>query len=77
MDKNIPPMKGELVKCGLCWHELKYTTHNNPPLTFKHKAFQRFASGSGVIGNITINTIMRIYVRRKKMNHLLSVCCHQ
>ena len=51
--------------------------HNNPPLTFKPKALQRFASGRGVIGNITIHTIMREYVRRKRMKHLLSVCCNQ
>jgi hypothetical protein len=28
--------------------------HNNPPLTFKPKVFQIFASGREVIGNATI-----------------------
>ena len=51
--------------------------HSNPSLTFKPKALQRFASGRGVIESITIKTIMRVHVRRKRRKHMLSVCCHQ
>mgnify|MGYP006213726399 CR=1 FL=1 len=42
--------------------------HNNAPLTFKPKAHQRFASGRGVIGNIAVNSIIRVYVRRRRRN---------
>jgi hypothetical protein len=50
---------------------------HNSPLTFKPKALQRFASDRGVIGNITVKSIMIVCVRRKRMNHLLSISCHE